>query len=198
MDRLPRLTVLPKHPQEEPMKSLFVASFALATLAGANAFAEGSPVGYWKTIDDETGNPASVVQIWKDGESVSGKIVQLFVQPGEDADPTCEECEGALKTEKVVGLTILSGLEEDGDEWSGGDILDPGNGKSYSCYIEVQDGGKKLKVRGYLGIALLGRTQYWHRVAKPDLNIRSFRLEGDKAVPIAWNQKPEDLPAKAE
>jgi uncharacterized protein (DUF2147 family) len=180
------------------MKSLLIASFALATMTGADALAGGSPVGYWKTIDDKTGTPASVIHIWKDGDSVNGKIVQLFLQPGEDADPTCEECEGDLKQKKIVGLTILSGLEEDGDEWSGGDILDPENGKSYSCTVEVQEGGKKLKVRGYLGISLLGRTQYWHRVPKPDLNIRSFRLEGGMAIPIAWNQKPKDLPAKAE
>ena len=172
---------------------LLAAVVALGSLVGDAAAAAGSPVGYWKTIDDESGNARSVVQLYKKGDKVFGRIVQLYRQPGEEADPLCDECEPPLNKQKVVGLEILSGLEQDDDEWSDGDILDPNNGKTYSCTIEVQDGGKKLKVRGYLGISLLGRTQYWHRVPKPDTNVRALRLDADgKVTPVAWEKKPEE------
>ncbi|OFV88560.1 MAG: hypothetical protein A3J75_04415 [Acidobacteria bacterium RBG_16_68_9] len=178
------------------MHRMVVAVTALLTALAADVAAAQSPTGYWKTVDDKTGNPRSVVYTWKEGETMSGKIVQLYRQPDEEADPFCVECSGDLNKQKIVGLKILSGLEEVGNEWSGGHILDPKNGKTYSCYIEVQDGGKKLKVRGYLGISLLGRTQHWFRVPNPDLNVRSFRLEKDgTTVPIAWERKPEPADA---
>lgn len=173
------------------MKGVSVTLSAILPLLFVGYAKGASPVGYWKTIDDETGKPRSIVYIWSEGQTLSGKIVQLFRQPEEEADPFCIECKGPLKREKIVGLKILSGLEQDGDEWGDGEILDPKNGKTYSCYVEVQDHGKKLKVRGYLGISLLGRTQYWHRAPKPNPNIRSFRLETDgRVVPIAWEKKP--------
>ncbi len=162
----------------------------LAMLALPDGAAAASPVGYWKPIDDDSGKPTSIVQITENGGKLSGRIVQLIVQPGDEPDPVCSECEGNLKGKKVVGMQILSGMEQDDDEWSGGRIMDPNNGKSYKCYIEVEDGGKKLKVRGYLGIALLGRTQYWQRVQKPDPNVRAVRLSDGKMTPIAWEKAP--------
>lgn len=120
-----------------------------------------SPVGRWKTIDDSTGKTKSIVELWEKDGKVYGKIVDL-INP-DKPDPVCDKCEGDQKNVKIIGMTILNGLKKDGKEWSGGKITDPENGKSYKCYIEVQDGGKKLKVRGYVGFALLGRTQYWLR-----------------------------------
>jgi uncharacterized protein (DUF2147 family) len=61
-------------------------------------------------------------------------------------------------------MTILNNLKKNGNEWNGGTILDPNNGKTYKCKIEVVDGGARLKVRGFIGLSLLGRTQYWLRV----------------------------------
>jgi len=122
-----------------------------------------SPVGRWKTVDDSSGKAKSIVEIWEEGGKVYGKITALLDQPPNDLDPLCTRCEGDLKNKRVIGMTILSGLTKDDDEWSGGKILDPDNGKFYKCYIAVQDGGKKLKVRGYVGFSLLGRTQYWLR-----------------------------------
>ena len=78
----------------------------------------------------------------------------------------CDKCKGDLKDKPVVGMRILWDLKKDKkekNEWSDGRIMDPDNGETYRCYIGVQDGGKKLKVRGYLGIALFGRTQYWRK-----------------------------------
>ncbi len=145
--------------------SLFVASW---TAWGASARAEPaasspSPIGFWKTIDDKDGTPKSVVQIWEHRGTLFGKIVKLFRDP----EALCDKCEGPRKGKPVVGMRIMENLKQDGDEWSGGQITDPENGKTYKCYIAVQDGGKKLKVRGYIGISLLGRTQYWERVSAP-------------------------------
>jgi uncharacterized protein (DUF2147 family) len=80
-----------------------------------------------------------------------------------DPDPRCDRCEGELKGKPLIGLHILWDLRKDGDAWSGGRILDPDNGKVYKCHIAMEQDGKKLKVRGFIGLSLLGRTQYWLR-----------------------------------
>lgn len=123
-----------------------------------------SPIGRWKTIDDETGKPRSVVRIWEKDGKLYGTIERLFRSPEEEQNPLCTKCEGELKDKPIIGMTILRDLVRDGDEWEDGTILDPANGKTYDVKIEVQDKGRKLKVRGFLGISLLGRTQYWERV----------------------------------
>jgi len=132
-------------------------------LLASNALAQASVTGRWTTIDDETGKPKSVVRIWEEGGKLYGKIEKLFRAPDEDPNPKCVECDGELKDQPIIGMTILRDLEKDDDEWSGGTVLDPKNGKTYSCKVALEDGGKKLKVRGYLGISLLGRTQHWVR-----------------------------------
>ena len=80
-----------------------------------------------------------------------------------DPDPQCDRCEGELKGKPLIGLRILWDLRKDGDEWSGGRILDPDNGKVYKCYVALEDNGEKLKVRGFIGFSLIGRTEYWLR-----------------------------------
>lgn len=155
----------------EAANRFFRMAMTMAVAVVATAFAvQGasakalSPVGKWKTIDDDTGKPKSIVEIWERDGKLYGKILSLFREPDEDQDPVCDKCEGFRKDKRVIGMTFMWGLSEDGDEWSGGKILDPDNGKIYRCYIEVQDGGKKLKVRGYIGVSLFGRTQYWPKV----------------------------------
>jgi len=143
--------------------------------------------GYWKTVNEDTNRPESVVHIAIDNGVATGTIVQLFLEADDDPDPFCDECQGAEKTQKVVGMVILENLRDDGSEWSGGTVLDPGNGKRYRCYIDEEEGGERLKVRGYIGISLLGRTQYWYRVDKPDPNIRSYLLnDAGELMPQAW------------
>lgn len=147
-----------------PVLAIFTLLVAVS-FGAQGAWAKAlSPVGKWKTIDDDTGKPKSIVEVWERDGKIYGKILSLFRKPNEDQDPVCDKCEGFRKDKRVIGMTIIWGLSEDGDEWSGGKILDPDNGKTYRCYIEVQDGGKKLKVRGYIGVSLFGRTQYWPRV----------------------------------
>lgn len=157
-----------------------LASVVLALVADAGVD------GYWKTIDDETGQPRSVVHITVQDGVAQGTIVQLFRQPDEEADPLCDDCEGELKTHRVVGMRILEGLTQAGEKWSGGTILDPGNGKTYKVFIEPEEDGT-LKVRGFIGFSLLGRTQHWYRVQAPDPAVRTYLLDADgNAMPYAF------------
>ncbi len=147
-----------------------VAPLLLAAVlaVGGPAHAATAPTGYWKTIDDDTHQPKSVVYIWvgEDGK-LYGKIVKLFRQPDEEPDPVCDDCEGPLHNQRILGMQIINGLSPDGDAWSGGTILDPGNGETYKCIITPKPDGKTLDVRGYIGFSLIGRTQVWHRTDKP-------------------------------
>jgi uncharacterized protein (DUF2147 family) len=136
----------------------------LTVLFATSALAqEQSPVGRWTTIDDETKKPKSVIAIYEENGKLFGKIEKLFQEPNEEPNPVCDKCEGALKNQPILGMVILKDLKKDDDEWTGGTILDPGNGKTYKCKIAVEGGGKKLKVRGYIGLSLIGRTQHWVR-----------------------------------
>jgi len=153
------------------LSGALAALVAIFDLAGASAQTPTrspavdpmSPVGIWTTIDDATGQPKSLIRIWEKGGKIYGTIVKLINPEDGDPNPPCDMCPGAMKDKPVLGMTIIKGLTKDGAEWSGGSILDPESGKTYKVYIEVLPGGKKLKVRGYIGFALLGRTQYWIR-----------------------------------
>lgn len=118
-----------------------------------------SIVGKWKTIDDESGKPRSIVEIYEEEGRFFGKIVKLFREPGEDPDPICEECEDDRKDQKIIGMQIISDLKYNkGDQiYQKGEILDPENGNIYDCKLWVEEG--KLMVRGYL--LFFYRTQTW-------------------------------------
>jgi len=132
-------------------------------------YAENSSVeGYWKTIDDNTKKPRSIVHLYtKDGE-LRAKIVKIYLREDEDENPVCDKCPGDLKNKPAMGMEIFNGMKQNKDEWSGGTVLDPDSGKTYRCKIKLTDGGKKLDVRGFIGISLLGRTQTWIRVSSPN------------------------------
>jgi uncharacterized protein (DUF2147 family) len=141
---------------------------ALATVAfvvHAAAFAQATPVGLWKTIDDETKKEKSLVRVVESGGVLSGTVEKLLDPSRQDAK--CEKCEGDLKDKPVLGLNIVRGVKKNADDetlWDGGTILDPNNGKLYKVRMTPVDGGKKLDVRGYVGMPMLGRTQTWVRV----------------------------------
>ncbi len=136
---------------------------ALLCCAAFAAFASDSPVGVWRTIDDKTGKEKSLVRITEINGELRGTIDKLFREAGEEANPNCDKCPGEKKNKPVIGMTILTGLKRDGQEYAGGEILDPANGKTYKCKMWTTDGGKKLNVRGFIGVSLLGRTQVWVR-----------------------------------
>ena len=146
------------------MKKALLAIFVLTAFASINAAAqEASPAGLWKNIDDQSGKPKALIRISEHGGELKGKIERLFRAPGEEQNPKCDKCEGELKDQPILGMTIMSGLKQDGAEYNGGKILDPDNGKFYKSKISLIEGGKKLNVRGYIGVAWLGRTQVWLR-----------------------------------
>jgi uncharacterized protein (DUF2147 family) len=143
-------------------KRLTAGALLAAALSPAFA-ADISPVGLWQNIDDETGKPKALIRITESNGMLQGQIEKLFRAPNEDQSPKCDKCTDARKDKPVVGMVILTGLKKDGNEYSGGEILDPNNGKVYKSKLELTDGGKKLKMRGYVGMPMLGRTQTWVR-----------------------------------
>lgn len=122
-----------------------------------------SPVGVWTTIDDETDAPRSIVEITEVNGELQGRVTKIFYRPDEKPDPVCDKCDGARKDQPVIGMTFLWGMKKDGDGWAGGAILDPKNGKIYNAKMSLQDDGKRLRVRGFIGTPLLGRSQTWLR-----------------------------------
>lgn len=137
------------------MKKILL-TFALS-LFGVLSFAQIE--GKWKTIDDETKQAKSIVEIYKKSDGkYYGKVTQLLIKP---ADPNCTLCKDDRKGKPILGLEIIRGLKKDDDEFTGGTITDPKTGKTYKCTITRN--GDKLNVRGYIGLSLLGRTQVWEK-----------------------------------
>ena len=138
-------------------------SLVLAAAAGS-VLAQRTPVGLWKSIDDETQAEKSQVRISDAGGVLTGKIEKI-AEAGKQ-DSKCEKCSDERKDKPVLGMLIIRNARADADKehWEGGDILDPTNGKVYKLRLKPVDGGKKLEVRGFIGVALLGRTQTWLRV----------------------------------
>ena len=120
-----------------------------------------SVIGKWKTIDDVTEKEKSIVEIYKQDGKVYAKILELLTS-GEE-NKICDQCHGENKDQPIKGMIVINGLTQDGKEWNNGKILDPKDGKIYKCYITLEE-TNKLKVRGYIGFSLIGRTQYWFRV----------------------------------
>jgi uncharacterized protein (DUF2147 family) len=148
------------------MKLITRTALSLLLLTASAWAQSGSPVGFWQTIDDKTGSPRAVIQITQDQNGVlSGKVVKGLVA-GEPIDKRCTLCTDERKDQAIVGMTVLRGMHQDGDNWEGGDILDPDNGKVYKCKMHLEKGGTELVVRGFIGFSLLGRSQTWVRQAQ--------------------------------
>lgn len=139
-----------------------IASALALALASTFALAQATPVGVWKTIDDETKAERSIVRISESGGVLAGKIEKLTDATKQDS--RCDKCDGARKDQKILGMTIVEGVKKNADEpyWDGGTILDPNNGKTYKVRLTPKDGGKQLDVRGSFGP--FSRTQTWIRV----------------------------------
>ncbi|MCF2217938.1 MAG: DUF2147 domain-containing protein [Chlorobi bacterium] len=131
-------------------------TFALS-LFGVMSFAQIE--GKWKTIDDETKQAKSIVEIYKKGDQYFGRISQLLIKP---ANPNCTECKDDRKNKPIQGMEIIRNLKKDGDEFTGGTITDPKTGKTYKCTITRS--GDNLNVRGYIGLSFIGRSQTWQKV----------------------------------
>jgi uncharacterized protein (DUF2147 family) len=145
------------------IKTLFSA--ALLAFAAHAAHAQATPVGLWKTIDDETKTERSHVRISDSAGVLSARIEKLLDPSKQDA--RCDKCSDERKDKPILGMAIVRNVKQNADDpglWDGGEILDPNNGKTYKVRLRPVNGGKSLEVRGYIGAPLLGRTQTWQRV----------------------------------
>ena len=141
-------------------------TLALALLAAASgAFAQASPVGVWKTIDDKTKTERAQIRISEAGGVLTGKLEKLLAADAKP-DALCDKCSDDRKDKPLVGLEVIRGVKKgDSDNtWEGGTILDAAEGKIYKVRMQPVEGGKKMEVRGYVGAPMFGRTQTWIRV----------------------------------
>lgn len=140
------------------MKNLIILFLIVSSIG---AVAQNTVIGKWKTIDDGTGEAKSIIEIYERNNKIYGKVIKLFRKPGEDPDPVCDECDedDARYKKKIIGMEVLKDMVKDEDEYAGGNILDPKDGKIYRCKIWLE--GADLMVRGYWGPFY--RTQTWQR-----------------------------------
>jgi len=137
------------------------APLAAVTQAATPQDMAASPVGLWETIDDKTGKPTAVVEIFEREQKLFGRIEQILT--GADANSLCVACTDERKNQPIIGMIIIRGIKPSGPEFSGGDILDPDSGSVYRCKMHLEKNGGELIVRGYIGLSLFGRSQTWHR-----------------------------------
>ena len=136
-------------------KILFTLLFTAVTVS----ISSQTIFGKWNS-KNEDGKVDSVLEIYEKNGKAYAKVVEIMNPDRKDA--LCVGCEGDFKDKPILHLDILSGLEKNEDEWSGGQIIDPRNGNTYKCYIKLIK-PNKLKLRGYVGVSLFGKTAYWER-----------------------------------
>lgn len=138
---------------------LFILPFIFLSLS---VLAQTAVTGKWKTIDDETGKETAIIEIFERNGNIFGRIEKIFPGPKDESDPVCELCnkKDPRYNKKVIGMEILQNMKKSGDKYSGGNVLDPKNGKVYTCKLWRQ--GDDLRIRGYWGPFY--RTQTWKKV----------------------------------
>lgn len=142
------------------MKKLIVLT--LAVMFNVMTFAQSS-IGKWVTIDDKTNKKKSIVELYKEGDKIYGKIIYLYPREGREPNAKCDKCTDDRKGEPLVGLQIVRELTWNGGAWEGGTIVDPETGKIYTLKMWVDSQNPdKLNVRGYIGPFF--RTQTWVKV----------------------------------
>jgi uncharacterized protein (DUF2147 family) len=143
------------------LTATFSAPFAAVAQSGTLPDMGASPVGLWETIDDKTGKPTAVVEIFEKDQKLFGRIEQIL--GGAATNSVCVACTDDRKNQPIIGMIIIRSIKPSGPEYSGGDILDPDSGSVYRCKMHLEKNGSELIVRGYIGLSLFGRSQTWHR-----------------------------------
>ncbi|BDD09617.1 hypothetical protein FUAX_20490 [Fulvitalea axinellae] len=146
----------------DKIRPVFFAILALAFFHSSSFAAGTDPlIGVWYNQDKD-----AKIEIYKCGEKFCGKIVWLK-NPKDDAGKEKLDTKNPdkdLRSKPIMGINLLKGFTAEGDgEYEGGTIYNPKEGKTYSCELKLKKAGKQLKVRGYIGISLIGKTQYWDR-----------------------------------
>ena len=136
----------------------------LLSAVSSFSFAEDI-IGLWQSIDDKTGEPKALVEIRKEADNTyAGKVVKLTPRAGYTPKETCVDCPAPYTNKPIIGLDVVTGLKStDGLNYTSGRILDPNTGKLYSLKAKLSSNGKRLHLRGYLGVSALGRNQIWIR-----------------------------------
>ncbi len=119
--------------------------------------------GRWRTIDDKTGAAKSIVVIRIVNDEAQGIVERVFAPPAPNEHPMCDGCPGELNGKPIVGMRVMWGFRQNGSDWEGGRVFDPEGKKTYRGKVRVVDNGRKLELRGFVGIPLFGRTQTWVR-----------------------------------
>jgi uncharacterized protein (DUF2147 family) len=154
-----------------------VAAAVLLIVAAASPVraAEPTAAGLWEQVDENTGKPESWFKITERNGVYEGALVKIFYKPGEDPNWVCDKCQGAEKGRPVLGLTLIKGMQRNGLSYENGTIMDPRDGSIYRALMRLSPDGKKLEMRGYLGISLFGRSQVWNRLPDNALSAQDAR-----------------------
>jgi uncharacterized protein (DUF2147 family) len=123
-----------------------------------------TPEGLWQAVDS-SGKPMGLIRVYQDHGAYFGRIEPAT--PGEENVKRCTRCTDERKDQFLNGLVIIRNMRFDGDEYTGGDVLDPDTGRLYGCKFKLTDGGHTMIMRGFFGLSLLGRSQEWRRVESP-------------------------------
>ncbi len=150
------------------MKVRFLSLAAGVLLASSSAAwpqaATTSPTGLWRTVDDKTGEVRGAVRLFENNGTIYGRIEQV-IDP-KAINQVCVKCSGDRHNKPILGLDVIRGVRPDGSGyWSGGEILDPETGDTYRVSLRLDDGGKKLIVRGSVLGGMIGRSQTWVRAS---------------------------------
>lgn len=156
------------------LKPLLPVAWLVATLTTSlGALAQDDITGYWRTIDDRTGFAKGIVRVDKRSDgSYAGTVVKAIPRPGYTPKEYCVNCPAPYTGKRIVGISHLTGLKQSASNdhlYEGGKILDPLSGKVYSCKARLSPDGRRLSMRGYIGLSLLGRSQSWIRETDPKM-----------------------------
>jgi uncharacterized protein (DUF2147 family) len=175
-----------------------VALLPLVTAGHALSADPTSPAGLWQALDDDTKEPTGWFLISNHNGVYDGIIAKMFLKPDEDPNAVCDQCKDDRHDHPWLGLEIIRGMRPDGDKYVDGTILDPRDGKVYKATMKLTPDGQTLVVRGYIGISLLGRNQYWTRLPDSAFSVLDPSINPNPAVnpkTAAPARKPQVAPA---
>jgi uncharacterized protein (DUF2147 family) len=191
------------------MRTPILVAAALFSLvaAGPARSADQTPVGLWQAVDDDTKQPTGWFLIADHDGILDGIIARMFMKPGEDPNAICDQCKDDRHNHPWLGLQIIRGMKPEmkpeEEKWAGGTILDPRDGKTYKATMKVSPDNQTLIVRGYIGIEILGRNQYWSRLPDSAMatldpsvnpNPAAANAKHPPATAMAPARKPDPAP----